>query len=52
MKSEEQRAVTASSPDNALANVDEWNEVLQYYRDSDIANDLRGGIVLKCDFSL
>lgn len=52
VKYEEQRAVTASSPDNALANVDEWNEVLQYYRDSDIANDLRGGIVLKCDFSL
>jgi hypothetical protein len=52
VKYEEQRAVTADSPDNALANVDEWNEVLQYYRDSYIASDLRGGIVLKCDFSL
>lgn len=44
---EEQRTVTVASPDNALANVDEWNSLLQYYRDSDIYGNIRGGIVLK-----
>ncbi len=44
---EEQRTVTAATPDNALANVDEWNRLLQYYRDSNIYGNIRGGIVLK-----
>lgn len=49
---EEQRIVTTSSSDNALANVDEWNRVLQHYRDTDLAANLRGGIVIKRSFSL
>lgn len=44
---EEQRTVTIASPDNALANVDEWNSLLQYYRESNISGNIRGGIVLK-----
>lgn len=44
---EERREVSATGSDNALANVDEWNMVLQYYRGTSIANDIRGGIVLK-----
>lgn len=44
---EEQRTVTAATPDNALANVDEWNRLLQYYRDSNMYENIRGGIVLK-----
>ncbi len=44
---EERSAVTASSSYNPLANVDEWNRILQYYAGTDLYNDLRGGIVLK-----
>lgn len=44
---EEHRTVNDPNTDNALANVDEWNMVLQRYRGQDIANKLRGGIVLK-----
>lgn len=49
---EEQRPVASSGSDNALANVDEWNRVLQRYRDTRLVADLRGGIVLKRTFSL
>jgi len=49
---EERREIMPNSEDNALANLDEWNTMLQYYRDTDLINSLRGGIVLKREFSL
>lgn len=47
MEYEEYCSVTTASTENHLANVDEWNKALQYYRDSDVYGNIRGAIVLK-----
>lgn len=47
MEYEEYCSVTTASTENHLANVDDWNRVLQYYRDSDVYGNIRGAIVLK-----
>lgn len=49
---EEVRAVAPNSEDRAMDNIDEWNAVLNAYRDQDVLDHLRGGIVLKQTFSL
>ncbi len=49
---EEKSAFMSGSLSNPLANVDEWNLMLQYYRDTEIASTVRGGIVLKATYSL
>ncbi len=44
---EERESVSATSSNNQLVNITEWNQLRQYYRDSDIANEIRGAIVVK-----
>lgn len=48
----EVREVSTTDTDRPLANLDDWYNVLQHYRGSDIENDLRGGIVVKSTFSV
>lgn len=49
---EEHREVLPDSTGNQLGNVDEWNAVLNEYRDMDLVDTLRGGIVVKRTFAL
>ena len=44
---EERRSVTPFDSDKPLANLDDWNRILNYYDGTDVANDIRGAIVLK-----
>lgn len=44
---EERRSVTPFDSTNPLVNLDDWNRVLNYYDGTDVANNIRGAIVLK-----
>lgn len=49
---EEQYTVKADGSDGALDNIDEWNRVKADYAGTDVANSLRGGIVIKSTLSI
>lgn len=49
---EEHRTVDADGVDRALDNIDEWNSVKGDYSGTDVARQLRGGIVLKRTISI
>ena len=44
---EERRSVTPFDSTNPLVNLDDWNRILNYYDGTDVANNIRGAIVLK-----
>lgn len=44
---EERRSVTPFDSDRPLANLEDWNRILNYYDGTDVANNIRGAIVLK-----
>ncbi len=46
----EYREVLPIDGDTALDNLDDWNAVINHYRDQDIVDNLRGGIVIKRSF--
>lgn len=48
---EEYYEVSATGNDTALDNLDEWNRVKADYADSDVADSLRGAIVIKTNIS-
>ena len=47
MDYEERRSVTPFSADKPLANLDDWNRILNYYDGTNVASDIRGAIVIK-----
>lgn len=49
---EERRSLTPFTSDRPLANLDDWNAIISHFNGTDVANNIRGAIVLKRSVSL